>query len=190
MLRSLRDDVPHIVVSLAPRAPADLVEVPCGQDRRLLTVVLAQPREEHRADGHVDADSERVRAADNLEQTLLRELFDQDAVLRQQSGVVQTNAVAQPAFEFRPVRTQEAKTFQRAGDRRFFVLGANVDARERLCALGRGGLCEVHDVQRPLAARHQTFQGLRERRLGVGVFQWDGALGGAHCDRLALVQRG
>ena len=64
--------------------------------RGLLAVELAQLREQHRADRDVDADAQRVGAADHLEQALLRELLDQQPVLRQQPGVVQADAVPQP----------------------------------------------------------------------------------------------
>jgi hypothetical protein len=93
VLRGLRHHPAAIVESLSPGAAADLVKIPRAQDGGLLAVELAQPREEHGADGHVDAHAERVRAANDLEQPLLRELLDQHAVLRQQAGMMQADAV-------------------------------------------------------------------------------------------------
>ena len=81
--------------------------------RRLLAVELAQPREQDRADRHVDADAERVRAADHLQQARLRQLLDQHAVLREQPGVVQADAVPQPLADVGAVRAGERE----AGDR-------------------------------------------------------------------------
>ncbi len=70
-----------VVEALAPGAPGDLLEVAHAEDGRLLAVVLAELREEHRADGDVHADAERVGPADDREQALLRELLDEEAVL-------------------------------------------------------------------------------------------------------------
>ena len=47
------------------------------EDRRFLAVEFAQARKQNRANGDVDADAKRVRAADDLEQAALRELFDE-----------------------------------------------------------------------------------------------------------------
>lgn len=94
--------VAHGVEALAPRASGDLVEVPRGEDRRLVAAVAAELREQYGADGHVDAHAQRVCAADDLQQALLRELFDQDAVAGQQARVVQADPMPQPALELRP----------------------------------------------------------------------------------------
>ena len=93
VFRRLRHHPATIVESLAPGASGDLVKIPRAEDDRLLPVKLAQPREQHGADGHVDADAERIRAADDFEQALLRELLDQHAILGQQSRVMQPDAV-------------------------------------------------------------------------------------------------
>ena len=73
------------------------MEVPRAVDGGFLPVVFAQPREQHGADRHVDADAQRVRPADDLEQSALRQLLDEDAVFRQQPGMVQADAVPQPS---------------------------------------------------------------------------------------------
>ena len=99
VLGRLRDDGAAIVEALASGASGDLVEVAHAQDRGLLAVVLAELREEHRANRNVDAHAQRVGAADDLEQALLRQLLDEQAILRQEPGVVQSDAVANEALK-------------------------------------------------------------------------------------------
>jgi len=77
MFRRLRDDPALVVKTFPSGTPANLVKIPRAQNAALLAVKFAQPREQHRANRHVDANAERVRAADDLEQTLLRELLDE-----------------------------------------------------------------------------------------------------------------
>src|SRR4051812_48358015 len=91
VLRRLRDDAPVIIEAFAPRAPADLLEIADAEDGGLLAVEFAQLREEHGTDRDVHADAERVRPADDLEMTLLREALDEPPVLRKQARVMQTD---------------------------------------------------------------------------------------------------
>ena len=53
-------------------------------------------------------DAERVGAADDGEQALLRELLDEQAVLRQEPGVVQADAVREEALHLLAVGRVEA----------------------------------------------------------------------------------
>ena len=71
VLGRVRDDVARVVEALAPGAARDLLKVAHAEHAHFLAVVLAELREEHRADRHVDADAERVGAADDLEQAAL-----------------------------------------------------------------------------------------------------------------------
>ena len=89
---------------LRPARPAIWWKSRAVRMRRLLAVELAEPGEQHRADRDVDADAERVGAADDLEQPVLRELLDEHAVLGQQPGVVQADAVLQPLADVGAVR--------------------------------------------------------------------------------------
>ena len=50
-------------------------------------------------DGHVDTDAERIGAADDGQQALLRQTFDQQAIARQHAGVVHADAAAEQALE-------------------------------------------------------------------------------------------
>ena len=61
---------PHeslLVVTGPPRPTGDLMELPGAQEPGLLPVVLAELREQHRADRYVDTHAEGVGAADQLQ---------------------------------------------------------------------------------------------------------------------------
>ena len=180
VLGGLRHHPAEVVEALASRPAGDLVEVARREHRRLLPVELAQPREEHGADRHVDADPERVGAADDLEQPLLRELLDEHAVLRQQPRVVQADALLQPLAHVRPVRAREAEAGDLGRDRVLFLARAQVEAREVLRAVGRVLLREVDDVDRRLLLGHELLDRLGERDLGVRVLERHRPLAGLH----------
>ena len=136
VLGRLRDDVAAVVEALAPGAPGDLLEVAHAEDAGLLAVELAQLREQHGADRDVDADAQRVGAADDLEQPLLREPLDQQPVLGQQARVVDADAVAQEALEVLAVGRVERRAVQRRADRLLVRLRRHVDAHQVLGLLG------------------------------------------------------
>ena len=62
-----------VVVALAPGATGDLLNSRTLRMPRLLAVELAELGEQHRADRHVDADAERVGAADHRQLAGLRQ---------------------------------------------------------------------------------------------------------------------
>ena len=84
---------PAVSKPARPGPAGDLVELPGAQRPHAVAVVLRQRGEQHGADGHVDADTEGVRAADDLQQTGLGQLLHQPAVLGQHAGVVDADAV-------------------------------------------------------------------------------------------------
>ena len=171
MLRSLRHHEAAVVEALPSRAPGDLVEVARGEHRGLLPVELAEPGEEHRADGHVDAHPQGVGAADDLEQAGLGELLDEHPVFGQQAGVVQANALLEPLADVGTVGASEAEPGDRGSHRVLLFAGTEVEAREILRALRRVFLREVHHVDRRLVLRGELVQGLGQRDLGVGVLE-------------------
>src|SRR5690606_10904668 len=128
---------------------------------------LAELGEEHRAERNVDADAEGVGPADDLEQALLRELLDEQPVLRQQPGMVDADAMADPPAEILAEGAVEAKALELVLDRLLLVLGQKVDARQRLRVLGGRALREVDDVDRRPALLDQLLDGLVDRRLAV-----------------------
>src|SRR5258705_436033 len=101
MLRSLSDDPANVIEAFAPSPACNLMKIARAQDAGLLAVELAEFGKENSANRDIDAHAQRVRAANDFEQTFLRELFGQHAILRKQSGMVKTDAVAEPAFDFR-----------------------------------------------------------------------------------------
>ena len=113
---SLCDDPAAIVESLSARASAHLVKVARSEDAGLLPIVFAELREKHGANRHIDPHSQRVGPADHLEQPALGELLDEHPVLRQQSGVMQTDAVPEPFLDLRPVWAAELEPFQSMGE--------------------------------------------------------------------------
>ena len=97
VLGRLHDDAARGVEARPPGPAGDLVELAGLEQPGLLAVVLGQRGEHDRADRHVDADAERVGAADDLEQAGLGERLDQPPVLGQHAGVVHADAVPHQA---------------------------------------------------------------------------------------------
>jgi len=108
MLRGLRHHPSAVVEALASGAAGDLLEVADLEVRDLAAVELGERGEQHRADRDVDADPQRVGAGDDLEQPLLGELLDGEAVLRQQPRVMDADAERQETSELTAVRRLEA----------------------------------------------------------------------------------
>ncbi len=161
---------PHVaavVESLAPGPPGDLRELPVRQDAHAGAVVLAQLREQHRPDRHVDADAERVGPADDLEQTVLGELLDEQAVLRQQAGVVHTDAGRDVAPQVLADRGVEAEVAERVSHRLLLGLRQWVQCQVVLRRLGRILLGEVHEVDRRLVGLEELADAVMQRGRAV-----------------------
>ena len=156
-----------LVEALAARAARDLLELAHREQPHLLAVVLRERREQHRADRHVDADAERVGAAHHAQQALLRELLDEQPVLRQQARVVQADAVAQQALHVLAVGRVEAEAGERLADRLALLARRDVRRGQRLRLLRRLALREVHDVDGRPPLLHQRLDRLVQRRLAV-----------------------
>ena len=104
VLGRLRDDAPLRVEALASGAAGDLLEVADREEPDLRAVELRELREEDGADRDVHADAERVGPADDVEEPLLRELLDEQPVLREEPGVVDADAEGEEAAELLAVR--------------------------------------------------------------------------------------
>ncbi len=137
-----------VVEALAPGAPGDLEELTHPQHTGLGAVVLAELREQHRPDGHVDADAEGVGATDQLQQTLLGELLDEQAVAGQQAGVMDADAGHHEAAEVLADGTVETKAADGLAQRLLLVGRQDVEAGQRLRRGHRLGLGEVHEIHR------------------------------------------
>lgn len=147
-----------------------------------MAVVFPELREQHGADGHIDADAKRIRSADEFETSALRELFDEDAVAWQQACVVNADAVAKPAFEVLAVGTVEFHANEFVGEEGFFVLGEEVETHPALRGFGGGALREIDEVNGRAFVEHEVGDAFGERRFGVFKFQWHGPRVAAHGD--------
>jgi hypothetical protein len=148
------------------------VELAGAEQAGAAAVELAQLGEEHGADRDVDPDPQGVRAADDLQVPLLRELLDQEAVLGQHPGVVHADAVAHVAGQVAPEARPEPEVADGVGDRVLLLTGAHVRAHERLGPLDGGGLGEVDDVHRRPAGGEQLLDRLVQR--GAAVLEVEG----------------
>ena len=143
-----RDDLASGVETGPTRPPGDLVELARGQLPHPGSVVLGQAGEQHGADRHVDADPERVGAADHPQQAALGELLHETAVLGEHAGVVHADPGADQARQGRAEPGREAEPADRLGDRVALLAAGDPCARQRLRALDGGRLGEVDDVDR------------------------------------------
>ena len=101
----------------ATRAAGDLVELAGAELPHPLSVVFGERRDQHGADRHVDADAERVGAADHPQQAALGERLDEPAVPGQHAGVMHADAGADVARQHPSECRREAEAADRLGDR-------------------------------------------------------------------------
>ncbi len=153
------------VETLAARAAGDLLELAHRQQPHLLAVVFRERREEHRSDRHVHADAERVGAAHHAQQSLLRELLDQQPVLRKQACVMQPDTVTQQPLYVLAVRRVEAETREYLADRLTLLACRDMRRRQRLRLLRGLALREVNDIDGRPPVLHQRLDGVLQRRL-------------------------
>ena len=140
---------PHVPVGVEPGpsgAPGELVELAHREAPDAVAVELGERRHQHGADRDVDADPERVRAADDRQQALAGQTLDQAAVAREHPGVVDADTVAQETIEGGPEAASHPHALQRLGDRLALGSGGDVEADEGLRPLDRRSLVGVDDV--------------------------------------------
>jgi hypothetical protein len=163
VIGSLHDDVTAGVEPGPSGATGDLMKLARLQQPMPVAVVLGQAREDHRADRDVDAHAKRVGAADHLQQAGLRELLHQAPVARQHPGMVHADAAPHELGERAPEAGGEAKRAERVRDRVALLSRAQLRRQQRLGTLHRGGLREVHDVDRRPVGRGELLQQLVDR---------------------------
>ena len=185
VLGRLSDDAPAVVEPAAPGASRDLLELADGEEPHLRPVELRELREEDRPDRDVHADAQRVGAADDVEEPLLRELLDEEAVLRQEAGVVDPDPEREESPELLAVGGREAPLAHDLPDLLPLLLAPDLHARERLRQLRALPLREVHDVDGALLLREEVLDRLVERRLAVLVVERHGTLLGGDVRDLA-----
>ena len=89
---SLCDNKANIIKSFAARSTSNLMKISSGENRRFVARIFAKLSKKNGSNRNIDANSQRICAADDFEQSLLRQLFDKNPVFRQESCVVQTNS--------------------------------------------------------------------------------------------------
>ena len=94
VLGSLGDDQAFCVESRTSGATGDLMELTRAEPAHMRAVELGKGGEQHGVDGHVDANAERVGAADDGKETLLGELFHKQAIAGEHAGMVHAHAAA------------------------------------------------------------------------------------------------
>ena len=137
-------------------------------------VELGESGQQHRADGHVDADPEGVGSADHPQQAALGELLDEPPVLGQHPRVVHADPGPHEAGEGGAEARREPEPADRLGDRIPLLPGCDPRTRERLRAFDGGGLREMDDVDRGEALLEQLLDGLVNGRHDVAVVQGHG----------------
>ena len=154
MLGCLGDDHALGVKARATGATGDLVELTGAQATHLVAVELGERGEDHGVDGHVDADAERIGAANDGQQALLRQALDQQAIARQHTGVVHADATSKQALEDLAKSRGEARAFGGFLNSLALLLAGDAKIGERLRRRKGGILAKVHDVERGLATAH------------------------------------
>jgi hypothetical protein len=166
----LDDDPAAVVEAFAPGAAGDLMEIAGAEDAGFFAVEFAEAGEEDGADGDIDADAEGIGAADDFEQALLGELLDEHAVFGEEPGVMDADAVFEPARMFGAVGAVERKTLAMASAMAFFWSRVQTLTLVKSWALwAASSLGEMDDVDGAFVFRHELLEGLGERRLDVGV---------------------
>ena len=141
----------------AARAPRDLVELARAHVAHAAPVVLHQGGHEDRANRHVDADPQGVRAAHDRQQARLREALDEAAVARQHARVMHADALREQRLEGLPEALRKRHARQLRGDR-LLLLGRNQRGTVERLRGGNGvALGEVHDVDGPAALAQQPL---------------------------------
>ena len=141
----------------AARAPRDLVELARAHVAHASPVVLDERRHQHRADWHVDADPQGVRAAHDRQQARLCEALDEATVAWQHARVMHADALREQRLEGLPEALRKGHARQLRGNR-LLLLGRNQRGTVEGLRGGHGvALGEMHDVDGPAALAQQPL---------------------------------
>ncbi len=168
VFRRLGPHVTTIVETLAPGTAGDLLELSNAQHPDPAAVVLAQLREQHRTNRHVDPDAERVGATDDLQQTGLCQTFDEQPILGEQAGMVHTDTSREEAPEALAEWRVEPEAPDQRLDLLLLILGERAQAQQSLRRLGGLALGEMHEIDGGPARRQQLFDRVVQRGRAIG----------------------
>ena len=144
-------------------ASGDLVEFAGAQAAHLGAIELGQRGQHHGVNRHINANAQRIGAANHRQQTLLGELFDQTTVSRQHAGMMDTDAGAQQTLQNLAKSRGEFDAFDGFGDGLTLFLAGHAGGGKRLRGFQRGVLREVHHIYRCLAVAEGEFHGSFQR---------------------------
>ena len=190
MFRGLDDDSAGRVEAGPSRPAGDLMELAGLQMPNAHPVVLGQAGEQHGADRDVDAHSQGVGAAHDLQQAGLGQQLDQPPVLGQHPRVVHADSVPHQPRQGAPEPSGEPEVADQVGDRVLLSAGADVQAHQRLGLLDRRRLGEMHDIDGRTMSAQQLFERLVQRRRDVGEVQWHRPVGAGHDRGVAICTSG
>ena len=176
VLGSLHPHVTTVIESLASGASGDLRELAVRQNADRYAVVLAELGEQHRPDRHVHPDTECVGAADDLQQTVLRQFLDEQPILGEQACVVHADAGGDEPFEVLADRRVEAEVADRFAHQTLLGLGERIEGDVALGGVGCVLLREVDDVDRCPTRLKELVDAVVQRRGAVLEMQRHGPL--------------
>ena len=169
--RTLGDDQALRVEAHTSRTPRDLMEFAGTQLAHLRAIELGQCGQHHGMNGHVDADTQRVSAADHRKKTLLGELLDQTAIAGKHARMVNTHAGTQQTLQNLTERRGELRALDRLRNGRTLLLAGHSRARQSVRRLQCGILREMHHIDRRFPSAEGQFDGFLQRVKRVLVRQ-------------------
>ena len=169
--RTLGDDQALRVEAHTSRTPRDLMEFAGTQFAHLRAIELGQCGQHHGMNGHVDADTQRVSAADHRKKTLLGELLDQTAIAGKHARMVDTHAGTQQTLQNLTERRGELRALDRLRNGRTLLLAGHSRARQGVRRLQCGILREMHHIDRRFPSAEGQFDGFLQRVKRVLVRQ-------------------
>ena len=177
VLRGLGNHHALGIEARAAGATGNLMELAGAQTTHLVAIELGERGEHHGVDGYVDADAERIGAADDGQQTLLRQALDQQAIARQHASMVHADAASKQALENLAKGRREARSLGSFLNGLALLLAGDAKIGERLCRRKGGILAKVHDIERGLAAAHGELDRALEGGRHIVVAQRNGTRG-------------
>ena len=169
--RPFGDNQTFRVEAHTSRTPCDLMEFAGAQFAHFRAVELGQCGQHHGMDGHVDADTQRVGAADYRQQTLLGELLDQTTIAGEHARMVNADSGAQQTLQNLAECGGELRTFDRLRNGGTLFLAGHTRACQGVRRLQCGVLGEMHHINRCFVSAERQFDGFLQRVKRVLVCQ-------------------
>ena len=169
--RPFGDDQAFRVEAHTSRTSRDLMEFAGTQFAHFRAVKLGQCGQHHGMDGYVDADAQRVGAADHRQQAMLCELLDQTTIAREHARMVNADSGAQQTLQNLAECSGELRALDRLRNGGTLFLAGHTCACQGVRRLQCGVLREMHHINRRFASAERQFDGLLQRVKRVFVRQ-------------------